>query len=635
MQSTEFVNLLISSSNYQNNYTNQMQNIINVYPDSSIVLGEVLQNAIDAICNNRLFIKKGKINLIIDIDNASITVKDNGCGFPRNTNLLFLGGSTKNNLQNRKGKLGVGLKTTLFSSCYFSIRSNCGNNQTMWLEIKDADNFTTIQSLNIPNPIPNDPKPLPKVGTEIKYNFRDRNKIVNFIENLVLEYGKDSLLSTLLKYLPNQNYPSPIAYLIASFLRRYTHVGNTHVNTIGQSNYPPNGIDIKIHLHCLDPNKYFNSEVLKWFSHTSSQIFIIPAQYLTIKDAFRDLNLPKNIPFTNIINMPYGPGGINLANTEGFNVRLFKQSSDYELLLQNSAGEVKTSAIEIYRNQLFPKINFLYIAFGRIATFEAFLPNGTQRIISSNGTPTRDILNISKGKHQQYVQCLDLIIDIQDNLNYGKTHLIDHQLVKLINDYINDAYVAVLQKAISAWVAQPEPSLTGTGMPQNSFRISQPNLSLANYAVFKEPYGEQDVIALFFEMIGRGVFQSPFFRSYGISIHETYDGRGLLIPNSQTAFPQVNNDTQLQIIEFKVNASDIIIDFEQGTKDIKSVNLVICWEYGNFSPPYALFDTSLVVPPHQFPLLYPKVTKVISDSKGTLLQVICLREIRDQLIHLR
>jgi len=639
MQSTQYVDLLTPSTSYRNNYISQIQNTIGGYSNPSVVLGEAIQNAIDAICDNRQHISKGKIDLVIDVNNASVTVEDNGCGFPRNISLLFLGGGTKNNLQNRKGKVGVGIKVCLFSSCYFSIRSNCGNNQTMWLEILDGDQFATIQALNILDPLPADQNPLPNIGTAVKYQFRSSdsgtNKILDFIEDLVSEYGKGSLLSTLLQHLPNlpnQKYPSPIAYLIASFLRRYTYVGDTCAATTGQSEYPANGIDIKINLRCTNPSGYFSPEVLRWFSNTSSQTFTVPSRYFTIEDAISDLNV-RGIPDTNVMNVPYGPGGGNLSTTQGFNARLLRQSADYELLLQNSAGQITSPAISKYRSRLFPKINFLYIAIGRIPSFEAFLPNGTQRIISCNGTPTKNNLDISRGRNQEYVRCFDLVIDVQGTLNYGKTHLQETTLVGLVNDYINDVYTTVLLKAISSWVGRVDPSLTGTGMSQVTSRVSRRDLGLVNYAVFKEPHEEQDVIALFFEMIGRGVFGSSFFRSYGISIKETYDGKGLLIPSSQTTFPQVNNDSQLQTIEFKKNASDIIIDFEQNTKDIKSINLVVCWEYGNFSGSYTLSDVSLVVSSNQRSLMYSKVTKVICDGRGNMLQVLCLREIRDQLIN--
>jgi hypothetical protein len=636
----QYVDLLTPSANYRNNYISQIQNTIDAYPNPSVVLGEAIQNSIDAICDNRQYIQVGTIDLEIDVDNASVTVKDNGCGFPRNISLLFLGGGTKSNLQNRKGKIGVGIKVCLFSSCYFSIRSNCGNNQTMWLEIQDGDQFTSVQALNIPDPLHADPNPLPRTGTEVKYKFCSnpfgKNRIIDFIEDLVSEYGQNPLLSKLSQILQNQTnkkYPSPLAYLISSFLRRYTYVGDTRATTIGQSEYPANGIDIKINLQCTDPSKYFSHEVLKWFLNTSSQTFIVPSRYFTIEDALRDLNVLRSTPDTNVMNVPYGPGGGNLSTTQGFNARLLKQSTDYELLLQNSAGQITSPVIRKYQERLFPKINFLYIAIGRIPSFEAFLPNGTQRIISCNGTPTKNNLDISRGRNQEYVRCFDLVIDIQGSLNYGKTHLTDNQLVGLVNDYINDVYTTVLLKAISSWVGTVDPSLTGTGMPQVASRVSRQDLGLVNYAVFKEPYEEQDVIALFFEMIGRGVFGSSFFRSYGISITETYDGKGLLIPNSQTIFPQVNNDSQLQTIEFKKNASDIIKDFQQGTKDIRSVNLVVCWKYGKFDGSYTLSDVSLVVPSNQRSLTYSKVTKVICDSGGNMLQVLCLCEIRDQLIN--
>jgi DNA topoisomerase VI subunit B len=100
-----------------------------------IVLGEALQNAIDAVCEQTKF-KKGKISVEIDFDSETVKVTDNGGGFPKNISLLYLGGGTKSE-KKLKGKVGVGIKVSMFSSEYFCIRSNLGDG-TLKVELNNC-----------------------------------------------------------------------------------------------------------------------------------------------------------------------------------------------------------------------------------------------------------------------------------------------------------------------------------------------------------------------------------------------------------------------------------------------------------------------------------------------------------------
>jgi len=118
-----------------------------------IATGEAMQNAIDAVCKEPRP-ETGNIQLAMDFDNDTVTVIDNGRGFPRDTKLLFLGGTDKTG-KRMKGKIGVGIKVTIFSTEFFSIRSN-GDSGAWKLEIVDAYKFDTLGSLIIPSPIPDE-----------------------------------------------------------------------------------------------------------------------------------------------------------------------------------------------------------------------------------------------------------------------------------------------------------------------------------------------------------------------------------------------------------------------------------------------------------------------------------------------
>ena len=114
---------LLNPSNLYEHYQHQLKQTISAYNPTQIVLGEALQNAIDAIVE----VGDGavhEINIKLDLDHRVVTVTDNGVGFENDPSLLFLGGGTKRS-GNRKlfGFVGVGLKVVLFSSKNFSLRS--------------------------------------------------------------------------------------------------------------------------------------------------------------------------------------------------------------------------------------------------------------------------------------------------------------------------------------------------------------------------------------------------------------------------------------------------------------------------------------------------------------------------------
>ena len=85
---------LLRPTHLFDNYRHQLRQTISAYSPTMTVLGEALQNAIDAIVET----DDGSSHLIeveLDFDERSVKVTDTGVGFSNNPNLLFLGGGTK------------------------------------------------------------------------------------------------------------------------------------------------------------------------------------------------------------------------------------------------------------------------------------------------------------------------------------------------------------------------------------------------------------------------------------------------------------------------------------------------------------------------------------------------------------
>lgn len=107
-------------------------------------------------------------------------------------------------------------------------------------------------------------------------------------------------------------------------------------------------------------------------------------------------------------------------------------------------------------------------------------------------------IEFTRGQNQQYVRCFDLVIDVDAQLNYGKTHLTDRHLVGRINRFLDDAYGRTIQNAAAKFVGKilPPPD-------EHDIFLQRPDLASPNLVMRKEPRDENDVIALFFELAGR------------------------------------------------------------------------------------------------------------------------------------
>lgn len=104
------------------------------------IYAELTQNAVDAIKKMQVTCKEeGKIELIINACERSITIKDNGCGISADEtpNLLKLYSTGKNGDNSTVGEKGVGLKFAYFQSTKFEMITSDGTTGGRAI-IKDA-----------------------------------------------------------------------------------------------------------------------------------------------------------------------------------------------------------------------------------------------------------------------------------------------------------------------------------------------------------------------------------------------------------------------------------------------------------------------------------------------------------------
>ena len=626
MESLDLLNPLHLSEHYRH----QLRQTISAYNPTQIVLGEALQNAIDAIVEADDGISH-EININLDLDQRAVTVTDNGIGFPNDPSLLFLGGGTKRS-GNRKlfGLVGVGIKVVLFSSKEFRLRASSDKGSFCY-EILDAYRFENDPppDLKAPSQFSDDLSPL-NSGTEVYYRFPDHtahNPVEQFIQNMYdqclprsnnLDFGK-----TLKSAVERGFYENRIAGLMATFLRRYTYAGDV-LNCLGGKQELLQ-TTIQIHVTCSDPLKAFGGEIGDLFDGKTQFSFKISPEYLLVSDTCNWIS-QQNRP--GLFDESLGRGGTNLTRTwKGFNTCLYADGEDYKKLLTDKNGDfpqaVKESITE-YEERLFPRINGILLTIGRIGDLNEFLPGGSQRVISANGVVTTHEVDLTRGRNQAHIRCFDLVVDVNASLNYGKSQLTDTHLVSRIRKFVNDAYSTTIQTAATNWVGRVE--LPPDDDEQYDFFLRRESLNIPELASKKIPKDENDVIALFFELLGRGYIKG--YQSFGLSQMDPYDGRFILRRSGDKTDPITPaDDRQLSAIEFKVIASSLIRDLEREAKDPRDLKLVIAWDEGSSNSDqfgFADIEHSRYYPDN----VYLGVTRYLQNTKsGAQIQVLLLKSI--------
>lgn len=614
-----------------NNYRNQIKHTIDAYSVPHIVVGEALQNALDAIAIATMDhgLKAGRITVHIDFDNDCVTISDNGVGFPNNADLLILGGSGKQKSSKTvAGMVGVGIKVVLYCAENFSIKSRAGND--CWqVGIAGANGFqNTDLSLNISIPFQVDPAPLGASGTVVSYKFPKTNDgkpgmLARFMEAVRSrlvdpEIGAEHGFPGIVDAASLSNAP---VYLLGAFLQRYSYVGDTLQPIGGRPGLSATTISIKLtsKSHGETLGEFWKE---RWGTSDEMSIDIKP-QYLSVEQTTFLTKVKRPGIFTDQV----GHGGNGLARTaSGFNVTNYLNADDYKKLLSNSKGEFPPEGeMNRFEKRLFPHINCIKLTIGRIPQFSQYVPSGARRVLSANGVITEHDLEIVSGRNQQYVRCVDLVIDLDAELNYGKTQITNGPLVGLVREYVNEAYRRTIQNAAAAFVGKIVSD--SDDAPQDHF-WARPDLGLlALTELKKQPCDENDVIALFVALlVGKHL---AGYVVYGFSQSDRYDSRMVIKRDCDAADLLTNHvEKDLRIVEFKLLTASIVRDIESDAKDIGDMHLVVAWDAGAIQGSRFALETiqhsqAFKSSPKK---VFPGATHFLLDNKsGRELQVLLLK----------
>ena len=160
--------------------------------------------------------------------------------------------------------------------------------------------------------------------------------------------------------------------------------------------------------------------------------------------------------------------------------------------------------------------------------------------------------------------------------------------------------------------------------------------------IIKIPHEEQDVVALFFNLLGAG-----YLKGYNILATKTstmYDGFAyfLLKLSEDTVYDHINNplgipsekfgrdgfkiSPERSLIEFKLSSDGLIRDIIQQNKRLSDIRWLVCWEIGNLHERENFDIVEITSEDQKSYREYYGVTHLLTDEK-TNVHVICLKRV--------
>lgn len=612
-----------ASLDLRENYVHQLQQTINAYLPTHKFVGEALQNALDAVREAG----GGHHEISIDLDFASqeVRIRDDGPGFPNDPRLLFLGGGRKVG-RGLAGLVGVGLKVLLFSTEHFQLRAK-NESGSLKFAVQDAYLFSAESAaidldLDESRLFKADPDPI-SGGTELFYRFpkleNGKNVQVQYLRDVRADCLKRESLEhafgeTLRNACDQGTFPNRFAALIAVHLLRYTYLGLTVV--------PEELADTTVSITMKGFDSEENvGELAQLADGQKECTFQLTPHYFNVDEAVSWG--PRNRRRPVLTDRELANGGRGLVRTDlGFNRTTYSSPDEYELLLTNARGEI-SGDVQVYRARLWHRVKGINLTIGRIKEFESYLPGGAAHTFSANGVVTKHDVEFNRGQNQQYVRCFDINVDVEAELNYGKTQFTDMHLVGLLRRFLNDAYATTIQYAAANFVGK----LRSVSEPTEDAFLTRPDL-VSGLTQKKIPRDENDVIALTFELAGRGHFQD--YRWYGLSSKDTYDARAVIrrSSDSESVLTDAPHEGALRVVEFKLRAGSIARDFNREEKDPRRLDLIIAYELGESALPdqYQILSLENSTVGNNPGRVFPHVTHVIYDAlSGVEVQVLLLR----------
>lgn len=171
--------------------------------------------------------------------------------------------------------------------------------------------------------------------------------------------------------------------------------------------------------------------------------------------------------------------------------------------------------------------------------------------------------------------------------------------------------------------------------------FSRPAIPIQETHLVKVPQEEQDVIALFFDLLGAQRLKG--YEIYSTHISRTYDGIGrfhlresresryhkdtnpLGIPADKFVKGEVKSPAKC-FIEFKYSTDDLVKDVRRGDKRLQDIKWLVCWEVGKRHIEEGVGILEITTPAQINRRDYYGVTHIMTEGQDKV-HVICLQDV--------
>jgi anti-sigma regulatory factor (Ser/Thr protein kinase) len=487
----------------------QANNILQSYSHRWDIFSELFQNAIDAIEENPN-ITLGRIDFVYDAYTKCISIRDNGTGIEieQFERIFQPNYSLKNGKGNLRGEKGVGLSFLVFSTTRLEIETSNGCKKIDG-KIEYAANW--IRKEREESPL-------------LDYSLLTENKPTDSYTKFTL-FGINDEEQTLWNFAATE-----LEYV----LRTKTAVGNTAI---------------------LFGNKRLAKEIIIRFTfidlHGHSEVKEIPYRF--------------DAPHEHIKCITFDTRKEKLANAE--------QNSVTGRPIYGHGTSISASGREI-RYYFFAASKSKYNEMShKILGKEDKELVQAKVYIATKSMPTGIILEPPTGLGKVgYWNNIYIVLEYDDlKLDMGRKSVpasVGTMLKKVAGDIFKE-----VTKHLSDIVQDPNEDVEE--MFENKAAIDAEwerlravsNLNKTKIAFFKIPQTEQGVIALFYELVGRGLLSG--YRTWNINTVSQYD--------AFVTYEKKNKNPIKLIVEFKYEAYDIIADIIDNKKDYSQIGMLICW----------------------------------------------------------
>ena len=640
-----------------------LRNTIETYPNEWRLIHEPLQNAIDSFVNEKTgrpianLPKAPKVSVTLQLGSNFVTIRDNGRGVPlsRFSDFLILGGGTKGLPTSApakkllKGSQGVGIKSTVFTSSQFHIRTVCEGQ--VWE--KDLPGFASYahpgfsEEVEEPDAHPTkDPS-----GTEIRVRLEDYS-VWDFVKERATEFfqtiGVDNTRvdadgKIVLDDNPDRKVsPFALERILMRYFKKDSYAGCVS-RSIGLPNLPEVEFELGLDydfppdeqgtftipgIEPLEAGKYKSTVDRVGYLDFAKLISKLPAKLQpSIASDYKQLlqvgqKFDRPTVFYQVLRKS------DIVALLGA-VRRRRPSdapgpTPYVLVPDDAAVKQNQTALERTNGGI------LFISSRPFQ--RQVLGHKSSFALAVNGLPTDISLEVT-GAALGYIPSVHFVLDVDETLGYGKRNL-PPRSKGLYNQLAKDLWKN-LQKLAGSIVTEAEDiDLTVTGIHFD------PKVEVASVVDSATPEGnalrtelgritlprtEEDVVGSYFHMAGRGTV--PLYRFVRLNDVTVYDG--LTARPDGEGTPKAE---ELLTVEFKFSTLQLCRSDEQGRQKFHDIQLAVVWEatdQADLPPGYSTVPKEADI---GFSGYLPGANYRLKHDRHTV-QVLALRDVFQELVH--